>query len=55
MSRVQLPDCVCDFDAAVAFCPGAVCGYARQVKAWVRGPDGVPWEYCTVLEPIELP
>jgi lactoylglutathione lyase len=33
--------------------PGAVCCYARQDKVWVRDPDGVAWEYYTVLEHIE--
>jgi hypothetical protein len=33
--------------------PGATCCYARQDKVWVRDPDGVAWEYCTVLEHIE--
>ena len=35
--------------------PGAVCCYARQDKVWVRDPDGVAWEYYTVLEHIETP
>lgn len=35
--------------------PGAVCCYARQDKTWVRDPDGVAWEYYTVLEHIEAP
>jgi catechol 2,3-dioxygenase-like lactoylglutathione lyase family enzyme len=35
--------------------PGAVCCYARQDKVWVHDPDGVPWEYYTVLEHIETP
>ena len=34
---------------------GAVCCYARQDKVWVRDPDGVAWEYYTVLEHIETP
>ena len=34
---------------------GAVCCYARQDKAWVRDPDGLAWEYYTVLEHIETP
>jgi catechol 2,3-dioxygenase-like lactoylglutathione lyase family enzyme len=33
--------------------PGAVCCCARQDKVWVHDPDGVPWEYYTVLEHIE--
>jgi len=33
--------------------PGATCCYARQDKVWVRDPDGVAWEYYTVLEHIE--
>jgi hypothetical protein len=35
--------------------PGAVCCYARQDKVWARDPDGVAWEYYTVLEQIETP
>ena len=35
--------------------PGAVCCYARQDKVWVRDPDGVAWEYYTVLEHVETP
>ena len=35
--------------------PGAVCCYARQDKAWVHDPDGVAWEYYTVLEHLETP
>jgi catechol 2,3-dioxygenase-like lactoylglutathione lyase family enzyme len=35
--------------------PGAVCCYARQDKVWAHDPDGVPWEYYTVLEHIETP
>jgi catechol 2,3-dioxygenase-like lactoylglutathione lyase family enzyme len=35
--------------------PGTECCYARQDKVWVRGPDGLPWEYYTVLEHIETP
>ena len=35
--------------------PGAICCYARQDKTWVHDPDGVPWEYYTVLEHIETP
>jgi catechol 2,3-dioxygenase-like lactoylglutathione lyase family enzyme len=32
---------------------GAVCCYARQDKVWARDPDGLAWEYYTVLEHIE--
>ncbi|MGH3422316.1 MAG: ArsI/CadI family heavy metal resistance metalloenzyme, partial [Streptosporangiaceae bacterium] len=32
---------------------GAVCCYARQNKTWVHDPDGVAWEYYTVLEHVE--
>jgi len=35
--------------------PGAVCCYARQDKVWAYDPDGVAWEYYTVLEHIETP
>ena len=35
--------------------PGAVCCYARQDKVWARDPDGVAWEYYTVLEHVETP
>jgi hypothetical protein len=35
--------------------PGAVCCYARQDNVWARDPDGLPWEYYTVLEHIETP
>jgi len=35
--------------------PGATCCYARQDKVWVRDPDGVAWEYYTVLEHIDTP
>ena len=35
--------------------PGAVCCYARQDKVWTKDPDGVAWEYYTVLEHIETP
>jgi catechol 2,3-dioxygenase-like lactoylglutathione lyase family enzyme len=35
--------------------PGTECCYARQDKVWVRDPDGLPWEYYTVLEHIETP
>ena len=33
--------------------PGTVCCYALQDKVWAHGPDGLPWEYYTVLEHIE--
>jgi catechol 2,3-dioxygenase-like lactoylglutathione lyase family enzyme len=35
--------------------PGAVCCYARQDKVWAHDPDGMAWEYYTVLEHIETP
>jgi catechol 2,3-dioxygenase-like lactoylglutathione lyase family enzyme len=35
--------------------PGTECCYARQDKVWVHDPDGLPWEYYTVLEHIETP
>jgi catechol 2,3-dioxygenase-like lactoylglutathione lyase family enzyme len=35
--------------------PGAVCCYALQDKVWAHDPDGVAWEYYTVLEHIEMP
>jgi catechol 2,3-dioxygenase-like lactoylglutathione lyase family enzyme len=35
--------------------PGAVCCYARQDKVWATDPDGLAWEYYTVLEHIETP
>ena len=35
--------------------PGAVCCYARQDKVWVHDPDGLAWEYYTVLEHVETP
>lgn len=35
--------------------PGAVRCYARQDKVWARDPDGVAWEYYTVLEHVETP
>jgi catechol 2,3-dioxygenase-like lactoylglutathione lyase family enzyme len=35
--------------------PGTVCCYALQDKVWAHDPDGVPWEYYTVLEHIETP
>lgn len=30
------------------------CCYALQDKVWVHDPDGVPWEYYTVIEHIEI-
>lgn len=35
--------------------PDARCCYARQDKVWTFDPDGLPWEYYTVLEHIETP
>jgi catechol 2,3-dioxygenase-like lactoylglutathione lyase family enzyme len=35
--------------------PGTTCCYARQDKVWAHDPDGVAWEYYTVLEHIETP
>jgi catechol 2,3-dioxygenase-like lactoylglutathione lyase family enzyme len=35
--------------------PGTECCYARQDKVWAHDPDGVSWEYYTVLEHIETP
>ena len=35
--------------------PAPVCCYARQDKVWAHDPDGVAWEYYTVLEHIETP
>lgn len=35
--------------------PGTECCYARQDKVWAHDPDGVGWEYYTVLEHIETP
>jgi catechol 2,3-dioxygenase-like lactoylglutathione lyase family enzyme len=35
--------------------PGAVCCYARQGKVWAHDPDGLAWEYYTVLEHVETP
>jgi hypothetical protein len=35
--------------------PGTECCYARQDKVWAHDPDGVAWEYYTVLEHIETP
>ena len=35
--------------------PGTVCCYALQDKVWAHDPDGVAWEYYTVLQHIETP
>ena len=35
--------------------PGAVCCYAVQDKVWAHDPDGLGWEYYTVLEHLETP
>ena len=35
--------------------PGATCCYALQDKVWAHDPDGLAWEYYTVLEHIETP
>jgi catechol 2,3-dioxygenase-like lactoylglutathione lyase family enzyme len=35
--------------------PGTVCCYARQDKVWAHDPDGLAWEYYTVLEHVETP
>ena len=35
--------------------PGTRCCYALQDKVWAHDPDGLPWEYYTVLEHIETP
>ena len=35
--------------------PEALCCYARQHKTWVSGPDGLAWEYYTVLDHTETP
>lgn len=34
---------------------GTKCCYALQDKVWAHDPDGVGWEYYTVLEHIETP
>jgi catechol 2,3-dioxygenase-like lactoylglutathione lyase family enzyme len=34
---------------------GTVCCYARQDKVWAHDPDGVAWQYYTVLEHAETP
>jgi catechol 2,3-dioxygenase-like lactoylglutathione lyase family enzyme len=35
--------------------PSTKCCYALQDKVWAHDPDGLPWEYYTVLEHIETP
>jgi catechol 2,3-dioxygenase-like lactoylglutathione lyase family enzyme len=35
--------------------PGATCCYALQDKVWAHDPDGVAWEYYTVLKHIDTP
>ena len=35
--------------------PGATCCYARQDKVRAHDPDGLAWEYYTVLEHIQTP
>ena len=35
--------------------PDAVCCYARQDKVWAHDPDGLAWEFYTVLGHIETP
>jgi hypothetical protein len=35
--------------------PGVPCCYALQDKVWAHDPDGLAWEYYTVLEHIETP
>jgi Glyoxalase/Bleomycin resistance protein/Dioxygenase superfamily len=35
--------------------PGTVCCSARQDKVWAYDPDGLAWEYYTVLEHVEVP
>lgn len=35
--------------------PGTECCYARQDKVWAHDPDGVAWEYYTVLGHIDTP
>ena len=35
--------------------PGTVRCYARQDEMWAHDPDGLAWEYYTVLEHIETP
>ena len=35
--------------------PGTECCYALQDKVWAHDPDGLAWEYYTVLQHIETP
>jgi catechol 2,3-dioxygenase-like lactoylglutathione lyase family enzyme len=35
--------------------PGTACCYALQDKVWAHDPNGLPWEYYTVLEHTETP
>ena len=35
--------------------PGTVCCYAPRDKVWAHDPDGLGWEYYTVLEHVETP
>jgi catechol 2,3-dioxygenase-like lactoylglutathione lyase family enzyme len=35
--------------------PGTVCCYALQDKVWAHDPDGLAWEYYTVLRHVETP
>jgi catechol 2,3-dioxygenase-like lactoylglutathione lyase family enzyme len=35
--------------------PGTTCCYALQDKVWAHDPDGLAWEYYTVLEHVETP
>ena len=35
--------------------PGTVCCYALQDKVWAHDPDGLAWEYYTVLQHVETP
>ena len=41
--------------AGLAAEPGTTCCYARQDKVRVYDPDGLAWEYYTVLEHVETP
>jgi Glyoxalase/Bleomycin resistance protein/Dioxygenase superfamily len=41
--------------AGLAAEPGATYCFARQDKVWVYDPDGLAWEYYTVLEHVETP
>jgi catechol 2,3-dioxygenase-like lactoylglutathione lyase family enzyme len=50
-AQARLTDSGLDVEAA----PGTECSYARQDKVWAHDPDGLPWEYYTVLENIEMP